>query len=45
MSKDIDVRAWLKYAEEDLNAAELLLKSGYYRHALFWVEQASEKNP
>ena len=43
MSKNINTNAWLKYAEEDLNVAELLLRSGYYRHALFWVEQASEK--
>ncbi|RLG74517.1 MAG: hypothetical protein DRO12_06720 [Thermoprotei archaeon] len=34
---------WLRYAEEDLKAAELLFKSGFHRHALFWVEQASEK--
>ena len=43
MSKDLDAHAWLKYAEEDLDVAELLLKSGFHRHALFWVEQASEK--
>jgi len=35
--------SWLRYAEEDLKAAELLFKSGFHRHALFWVEQASEK--
>ena len=43
MSKDIDTRAWLKYVEEDLDVAELLLRSRFHRHALFWVEQASEK--
>jgi len=35
--------SWLRYAEEDLKAAEWLFKSGFHRHALFWVEQASEK--
>jgi len=43
MTKDLDTRAWLRYAEEDLDVAGLLLRSGFYRHALFWVEQASEK--
>ena len=41
--KDFDALAWLKYAEEDLTAAELLYKHGFHRHALFWAEQASEK--
>jgi len=43
MSRDLEAHAWLRYAKEDLDAAELLLKSRFYRHALFWVEQASEK--
>ncbi len=43
MSKNLNALAWLRYAEEDLDAAELLLRSGFHRHALFWAEQASEK--
>jgi len=43
MSKSFNARTWLRYAEEDLTVAELLFRHGFHRHALFWVEQASEK--
>jgi len=41
--RGFNARAWLEYAREDLDAAEILFREGFYRHALFWVEQASEK--
>jgi len=43
MSERSDAGMWLRYAEEDLTVAELLCRYGFYRHALFWTEQASEK--
>jgi len=43
MSKSFNARTWLRYAEEDLAVAELLYRYGFHRHALFWIEQASEK--
>ena len=43
MSERSDAGMWLRYAEEDLTVAELLYRYGFYRHALFWTEQASEK--
>jgi len=43
MTKDLDAHAWLRYVEKGLGAAELLLGLRFYRHALFWIEQASEK--
>jgi len=43
MINTFDTQTWLKYAQEDLDAAEILFREGFYRHAVFWVEQASEK--
>jgi len=43
MTNIFDTQAWFKYAREDLDVAEILLREGFYRHAVFWVEQSSEK--
>ena len=43
VSERSDAGMWLRYAEEDLTVAKLLYRYGFYRHALFWTEQASEK--
>ncbi len=34
---------WLREAKEDLESAEILLRSGQYHHACFHAQQAAEK--
>ena len=43
MLKSFNARLWLRHTREDLDAIEILLRAGFYRHALFRAEQASEK--
>jgi len=40
----VEVREWLKKAEEDLGSAGILMVAGRLGHALFCCQQAAEKS-
>lgn len=43
MTEDERVEAWLGRAERDLEAATVLLESGFFDYSIFWSQQAAEK--
>lgn len=43
MSREKDYREWLRFAESDRRATQVLLADGFYEHCVFYCQQAVEK--